>query len=275
MEIRLKAPAKVNLFLEVLGRRPDGYHEVAAVLQEIGLEDDLSAEPAGSFTLSCSGLAIPEGGGENLVLKAARLLAREAGVKEGVAFRLHKRIPAGAGLGGGSSDAAAALKACCRLWKLDLSAALGTAAAVGSDVPFFLTGGTALCTGRGERIERLPSPLSNTEICTEICVVWPGIHLSTQQVYGAMGGDFSGRKSASEFVKSLQSKEMHLFNRLEEPALKLRPELGLLRKALGPGALMSGSGSAFFRLGGLEKTEIDSPNIKQWQVVRTKIISST
>ncbi len=267
MGIRLTAPAKVNLFLEVLGRRPDGYHEVATVLQEIDLADDLSAEPADTFTLSCTGLAIPPdgGGGENLVLKAARLLAREAGVKEAVAFRLHKRIPAGAGLGGGSSDAAAALKACCRLWGLEPAAARGPAAAVGSDVPFFLEGGTALCTGRGERIERLPSPPVRPLI-----LVWPGIHLGTQEVYGALGGDFSDRRSPEKFVNTLLQNKMDLFNRLEIPALKLRPELSVLKQGMGEGTLMSGSGSAFFRLG---KFEIDCHNKQEWQVVRTTTIS--
>ena len=263
-EIQLNAPAKVNLFLEVLGRRPDGYHEVATVLQEIALADDLSAEPAESFTLSCTGLAIPKGG-ENLVLKAARLLAREAGIRQGVAFRLHKRIPAGAGLGGGSSDAAAALKACCRLWKLEPSAALGPAAAVGSDVPFFLEGGTALCTGRGERVERLPSPPPQA-----IILVWPGIHLSTREVYGALGPDFTDRRSPEEFVNALSNKEIKLFNRLEAPALKLKPELAAVPQAMGSGTLMSGSGSAFFRLG---NTEIDCRNHKHWHVVTTMSIS--
>ncbi len=264
MEVRLKAPAKVNLFLEILGRRSDGYHEVATVLQEIALADDLSAEPAESFTLSCSGLEIPSGG-ENLVLKAARLLALEAGIRDGVSFRLHKRIPAGAGLGGGSSDAAAALKACCQLWKLEPQAALGPAAAVGSDVPFFLEGGTALCTGRGERIQRLPSPSDRT-----IVLIWPGIHLATREVYGALGSDFSDRISSEVFVNALINNEIQLFNRLETPALKLRPELSVLKQGMGEGTLMSGSGSAFFRF---EKSDIDNRNNKDWQVFTTSTVS--
>ena len=157
--LRLLAPAKVNLTFEVLGRRADGYHEVRTILQALSLADELTFEASDSLTLTVE----PEGAapvGENLVLAAARLLQREAGVERGAALHLTKRIPTAGGLGGGSSDAATALLGLRWLWGLDLDAdALRELAAqLGSDVPFFISGGTALGEGRGERLTPLPTP---------------------------------------------------------------------------------------------------------------------
>lgn len=168
---RLSAPAKVNLTFEALGRRADGYHEVRTVLHAVSLADEVAfaladelrlvveppiAEPPGDGALS-SAASAPTGD-DNLVLRAARLLRREAGVTAGAAIRLRKRIPVAAGLGGGSSDAAATLRGLRRLWGLDLDAdALRELAAqLGSDVPFFVTGGAAFAEGRGERLTPLP-----------------------------------------------------------------------------------------------------------------------
>ena len=163
---RLSAPAKVNLTFEALGRRADGYHEVRTVLHAVSLADEIAFAPADDLSLAVeppeagafSSAASAPTGDDNLVLRAARLLRREAGVKTGAAIRLRKRIPVAAGLGGGSSDAAAALRGLRRLWGLDLDAdALRELAAqLGSDVPFFVTGGAALAEGRGERLTPLP-----------------------------------------------------------------------------------------------------------------------
>ncbi len=163
---RLSAPAKVNLTFEALGRRADGYHEVRTVLHAVSLADEIAFAPADELRLvveppgesAFSSAAVAPMGDDNLVLRAARLLRREAGVKAGAAIRLRKRIPVAAGLGGGSSDAAATLRGLRRLWGLDLDAdALrALAAQLGSDVPFFVTGGAALAEGRGERLTPLP-----------------------------------------------------------------------------------------------------------------------
>ena len=163
---RLSAPAKVNLTFEALGRRADGYHEVRTVLHAISLADEIAFAPADDLSLAVeppeagafSSAASAPAGDDNLVLRAARLLRREAGVKAGAAICLRKRIPVAAGLGGGSSDAAATLRGLRRLWGLDLDAdALREMAAqLGSDVPFFVTGGAALAEGRGERLAPLP-----------------------------------------------------------------------------------------------------------------------
>lgn len=156
--LRLLAPAKVNLTFEVLGRRADGYHEVRTVMQALSLADELTFEESETLTLTVEPEAAAPVEG-NLVLAAARLLQREAGAPAGAAVHLTKRIPTAGGLGGGSSDAAAALLGLRQLWGLDLDAdALRELAArLGSDVPFFVSGGTALAEGRGERLTQLPS----------------------------------------------------------------------------------------------------------------------
>lgn len=264
--ITLSAPAKLNLFLEVTGKRPDGYHELVTVMQEIALADTLEAEPAGDFSLEVSGLEIPPGG-ENLVLKAAKRLAEVAGAREGAAFRLTKRIPAGAGLGGGSSDAAAALKACARLWKLDEALLPAVAAEVGSDVPFFLAGGTALCTGRGEKVQPL-KPLPETPIT----LVWPGFALPTRDVYGALAPAGSPRK-VEPFLAAMEKGDLPLFNRLEEAALKVQPGLVELRQWMSQAGFrasaMTGSGSAFYGLG-----ERALPIPMGWKLFKTKTAST-
>lgn len=160
--LRVRAYAKVNLTLEVLGRRPDGYHQVATVLQTIGLWDDLFFSPLPQgIEVECSEPSL--GGQDNLVYQAASLLQRETGVSRGVRIVVHKTIPVAGGLGGGSSDAAAALKGLVRLWGLSLPGERlhSLSACLGSDVPFFLRGGTALAQGRGEHITPLP-PLRET-----------------------------------------------------------------------------------------------------------------
>ena len=154
MEVR--ANAKLNLTLEVLGRRPDGYHEVTTVLQAIDLADRLHFTPAPKLDVECS---LPELTGEdNLVWQAADALKRATRYDQGAKIRLEKRIPVGMGLGGGSSDAAATLIALACLWGLGREEAelRSIAASLGSDVPFFLSGGTALGEGRGDRIADLP-----------------------------------------------------------------------------------------------------------------------
>lgn len=155
--LRLLAPAKVNLTFEVFGRRADGYHEVRTILQSLSLADELTFEESDSLTLTVEprGAAPVE---ENLVLAAARLLQRESGVSAGAAVHLTKRIPTAGGLGGGSSDAATALLGLRRLWGLNLDgdALRELAAHLGSDVPFFVSGGTALGEGRGEQLTPLP-----------------------------------------------------------------------------------------------------------------------
>lgn len=155
--MRVQAFAKINLTLEILGRRTDGFHEVKTVLQTIDLADRLDIEPAVHLRVDCDDPALD--GDANLVWQAATMLAKHAGIEPRAQIFLRKRIPVGVGLGGGSSDAAAALLALNQLWSTRLSwdTLYTFAAELGSDVPFFLRGGTALAEGRGERISPLPS----------------------------------------------------------------------------------------------------------------------
>jgi 4-diphosphocytidyl-2-C-methyl-D-erythritol kinase len=154
--MRVQAYAKINLTLEILGRRIDGYHQVKTILQTIDLADRLDFEPAVRLRLDCDDPTL--NGEANLVWQAAVLLARQAGIEPRARIFLRKRIPVGFGLGGGSSDAAAALLALNQLWNTgrSLDQLYAIAAQLGSDVPFFLRGGTALAEGRGERVNPLP-----------------------------------------------------------------------------------------------------------------------
>ncbi len=156
--ISARVYGKINIVLEVLRKRPDGYHEIATVLQSISLADELECAPAADLTLDAP--ALPDNA-PNLVLRAAEALQDATGCQAGAALTLRKGIPVSAGLGGGSADAAAALVALNHAWKLYLEPAelARIAASLGSDVPFFLLGGTALATGRGEQLDALPDPL--------------------------------------------------------------------------------------------------------------------
>ncbi|MSQ24218.1 MAG: 4-(cytidine 5'-diphospho)-2-C-methyl-D-erythritol kinase [Chloroflexi bacterium] len=153
--MRIRAYAKINLGFEVLGRRSDGLHEVATILQTIDLADSVTLSPSDRITLHCPGMEVRP---DNLILQAAYLMKERAGVSEGVAIRCIKRIPVGSGLAGGSADAAAVL---CGLWsywdvRLDQATVYDVAGQLGADVPFCLAGGTALATGDGRQLELLP-----------------------------------------------------------------------------------------------------------------------
>jgi len=254
--LRVTAPAKVNLSLEVLGRRPDGFHEIRSVMQAVSLCDEmtLSARADGRVTLSCAPEGLPTDE-RNLVVRAARLMQQRYGVASGVAISLQKRIPIGGGLGGGSSDCAVALLALGHLWSLGLRLGELTeiAAELGSDVPFFLHGGTALCEGRGERV----TPLACARQMDYVLVMpsWP---VSTGEVYRAAGG-LTGRVGRSEnVIRALQEGDVELLgasltNDLQEPALSMHPDLraicsgldGLKAPANAKGIVLSGSGSSF------------------------------
>ena len=182
--ITVTAPAKVNLHLEVLGIRPDGFHELAMVMQSIDLADRLSFRTTADaeLTLSCDdpSLSLAD---DNLVIKAAQLLRRRSGFSElGAAIHLEKRIPIGAGLAGGSSDGAAALVGLNALWGLGHTATdlERFAAELGSDMPFCVAGGSQLCFGRGELLEPLPSV---DEPLAVLLVKDPGVSVSTPWAY--------------------------------------------------------------------------------------------
>lgn len=179
----VRAPAKINLTLDVLGKRADGYHELASVMQTIGLHDTLLLHPApaGALTLVCDLAEL--NGGDNLALRAARLIVEHAGVPRGVHIELHKAIPLQGGLGGGSSDGAAVLRALDCWWDLRLGTAtlLDLAGRLGSDVPFFILGGTARIGGRGEVVAPLPDLIP-----LWLVVAKPPVSIPTPAVFRAL-----------------------------------------------------------------------------------------
>ena len=241
-------PAKLNLFLEVLGRRPDGYHELATVMAPVSVYDTLELRPARGFRLEVEGAALP---GVNLVEKAYRAVARRAKIP-GARARLVKRIPAGSGLGGGSSDAAAAIEALDELYGLGLDRH-AVAAEIGSDLNVFLEKRPALCTGRGERVAPLAFPFP-----VHAVIVWPGYALSTAEVFRAAREFLTRRpRSVMDFLNTAVTGRpekwgAELFNRLERPAFALRPDLAARARRLRAwpflAARMTGSGSALFGL---------------------------
>jgi 4-diphosphocytidyl-2-C-methyl-D-erythritol kinase len=252
--VLVRAPAKVNLFLEVLQRRPDGYHELATLMTAVSLYDTLlfGDDPSGAVRLQCDRPDLSVGL-DNLICRAAELLRRRTGRDLGADVRLWKRIPTEAGLGGGSSDAAAALAGLNALWRLGLGRAelVGLGAELGSDVPFFFAGPAAWCTGRGEKVEAvaLSRPL-------DFVLVSPPVGLSTAEVFRNVAVP-SAPESGAEVRRAAEAGDAmelgrRLHNRLQAPAERLRPIVAELRErltALGPaGSLMTGSGSTVFAL---------------------------
>ena len=244
-----KAYAKVNLTLAVGEKRPDGYHEVVSVMQRVSLHDTLTAEQTREgITLTCSDPALPSGE-ENLAHRAASLFFRETGIAGGAALTLEKRIPSQAGLGGGSSDAASALLALRKLYAPALSdTELETmAAALGSDVPFFIRGGTQLATGRGEVLSPLP-PLTDGWFV----IVKPTESFSTPAMYRRLDElPPACTPPLPPLQGGLPALAAGLFNRFEAaiPAGSAVWDIMAWLAAYGAlASLLSGSGSAVFGL---------------------------
>jgi 4-diphosphocytidyl-2-C-methyl-D-erythritol kinase len=252
--LTLKAYAKVNLVLEVLGRRGDGYHEVVGIMQAIGLHDILTFEAADDISFSCSAPELQTG--DNLVLKAVHALREATAEKAGARITLEKKIPLAAGLGGGSSDAAAVLKGLNRLWGLGLAAEklAEIAAGTGSDVPFFIYGGTCLAQGRGEKITPLPDIRGALFVLLKPDVAVPVN--KTAALYGMLKpGHYSGGALASGAAERLKNGETGvsmLYNTFDNVAAGAYNGLGHYRESLakaGAGDIhLAGSGPLLFSM---------------------------
>ena len=251
----VRAYAKINLTLDVLGRRSDGYHALATVMQTIDLYDTLclTTTDDNRVQLICTTLELSNNG--NLAARAAESVRQHLGLSQGVKIELHKRIPMAAGLGGGSSDAAAVLLALQQWWQLPLSSSdlLTLAASLGSDVPFFLIGGLALCEGRGELITPLPSrwPAS----MRWLLLLKPAISISTAAVFRNLpAADYTDGTYSQATCQALQAGNMlrpeDLHNGLERGVLEQYPEVARARKDLllagAPFVRLSGSGPTLF-----------------------------
>ena len=244
----LQTAAKVNLALEVLSKRSDGYHEIATVMHAVDLFDRLALQTAPTISLETDDSTLPTDEG-NLIVRAATLLQRASRVEAGARIRLRKRIPVAAGLGGGSSDAAATLWGLNRLWGLRWPHARLTELAVqlGMDVSFFLTGGPALATGRGESLRRLPDAGGYA-----LVLVNPRVPLSTREVYERIPAGWHAEPSGTRrLVEALRTRNAArvaeaLTNNLEGFVTPSVPAVARMKAALlaagALGAVMSGSG---------------------------------
>ena len=264
--LRLAAPATINLHLEILGRRADGFHALETVFQTIDLHDIVGvARAAGTgIELDCSDRSLPGDAG-NLAWRAAAAVQARRPHLGRVLITLDKRLPAGAGLGGGSSDAATVLRALQRLLPDPLPAdeLAAIAAELGSDVPFFLVGGTAHALGRGELLTPLPDLPR-----LPVTILKPAHDLPTPAVYRALTDDERGPRAArgAAWWRETLSRAPApvLENRLTAPALRLEPQVGELLGWLaqtGVPHLLSGSGSACFALAHLDPP----PGVRGWK----------
>lgn len=266
MKIYEKAPAKINLLLDVLRKREDGYHEVEMIMTMVDLADRLEMEPLSRDTIIISSQAgyIPLDE-KNLAFQAARLIKERYNVRQGVYIHLDKKIPVAAGLAGGSSDAAATLRGLNRLWGLNIPdqelCRLG--AELGSDVPFCVTGGTAIARGRGEQLE----PIHQPPQCW-VVLAKPPIHVSTADIYGKFRVEHIKQRpsiaamNAAVANGSFAQMCAQLGNVLESVTLNMYPEVLRLKESMirlgADGVLMSGSGPTVF---GLVSKEAKLPRI--------------
>ncbi|MBN1375370.1 MAG: 4-(cytidine 5'-diphospho)-2-C-methyl-D-erythritol kinase [Dehalococcoidia bacterium] len=251
--LTLQVPAKVNLTLEVLGKRPDGYHEIKSVMQAISLFDVLSFVAADTLELRCTAAELQSE--ENLVMKAARAIKETAGYAGGALITLDKGIPWEAGMGGGSSDAAATLAGLNRLWSLGLprEKLLEIAASLGSDVPFFIYGGTCLAEGRGERIAKIPDLKKTWFVLLKPAL--PGGIGKTGRLYGFIE---PGLYTKGEYSESMKEKIMsgvgiepsHLYNIFDSVALEAYPGIdryySIFREEGASSIHLAGSGPVLF-----------------------------
>jgi 4-diphosphocytidyl-2-C-methyl-D-erythritol kinase len=252
------SPAKINLFLAITDRRADGFHNLVSLVAPLTWGDALHVEPAEMISLTCDDPALPNDD-RNLVVKAANAFVAETGWKGGARLRLEKRIPVGAGLGGGSSNAAVTLCALNQLAGEPLSPTrlAEVAARVGSDCPLFLTGKPSVMRGRGERIEIVPDSAAQRLSGRELLIFKPAFGVSTAWAYGAMAAnaprDYLPADQAdariNPWLNGREPAEALLFNNMESVAFRKFPALPVLLerlRELGLSPRMSGSGSACF-----------------------------
>ncbi|MBI5588343.1 MAG: 4-(cytidine 5'-diphospho)-2-C-methyl-D-erythritol kinase [Deltaproteobacteria bacterium] len=245
------SPAKVNLFLKVLSKRPDGYHEIRSLMQPVSLYDEVTIEvvQGDGIFVSSDHAGVP-GGRDNLAYRAAERLLDAVGVKRKVSISIGKKIPVGAGLGGGSSDAATVLMGLNSLLgcQIDDKRLMGLGAGIGSDVPFFILKGPALASGRGEILKRVKLPRYN------YVLVNPGFHVSTAWAYNNL--DLTKKTEdniliySEEHLDSDRNIRDFLYNDLEAVTAVRYPEITAIKRALveegAQGSLMSGSGPTVF-----------------------------
>lgn len=253
--------AKVNLHLRVIGKRDDGFHELCTVFQTVSLADSLTFSPANEIEFSCEHPRTPTGD-ENIVVRAANALRKRFAVRAGAALRLEKRIPSPGGLGGGSSNAAVTMIGLSKLWNLAPTAEdmQELASELGSDVPFFLHGGTAIGTGRGEIIE----PAADFDV-KFLMVVAPDVEIRTSDAFAALNAPNLTKSESDNILnvcrfelESADFRSTALRNDFETGIFAAYPEIGRVKNALfdlgAKQAMMSGSGASVFGIFDKEET---------------------
>ena len=253
--------AKINWLLRVLGRRDDGFHELFTVLQMVSLHDELSFTESDELTLTCDDRSVPTDQ-RNLILKAAKALRAASGVKHGAAIELTKRIPSPGGLGGGSSNAAIALVGLARLWNLQLPAERlhDISTNLGSDVPFFLTGGTAVGTARGEMLEQIEEIEEKY-----LLIVTPNVTVPTAEAYAGLDAASLTSQELNRILRvcrldanSLDLRQSVLINDFERTVFARHPEIEKAKNALidlgAANAALCGSGASVFAIFDKEET---------------------
>ncbi|MBS3810215.1 MAG: 4-(cytidine 5'-diphospho)-2-C-methyl-D-erythritol kinase [Desulfobacterales bacterium] len=285
--MQLRAPAKINLYLEVLGKRSDGYHDLISLMCCIGIYDTVrfsfgSPDASSGVSVACSHPKVPEDH-NNLAYRAAKAFFSETGLHDqGLVIEIEKRIPVGAGLGGGSSNAAAVLSGLNRYYDHPIASdtLMEIGRFLGADVPFFIFGGPAVAAGIGEKLTRfsgLPA--------MPLVLIYPGRSVSTAEVYKKL--NLALTKTKKIHTKSIFELDWEtngpkqLYNSLEPAAMELCPEIAAAKKALvecgAGGALMSGSGSSVFGIfKNTKKAETACRKIsghRQWQVFHTQLLA--
>ena len=259
--------AKINWHLRVLGKREDGFHEIFTVFQTISLHDTIYFDQSDDLALTCDDVSVPTDE-RNLIIRAAKALRRSIGIDKGAAFHLEKRIPSPGGLGGGSSNAAVTLFGLSRLWDVDIEyrEMKAIAAGLGSDVPFFLCGGTAIGTGRGEVVESIAEADEHFML-----IVTPNISMSTQNAFEGMKAPTLTNDGLNRILpvcrpeaESRDFRHAVLKNDFEESVFFAHPEIRRVKETLlelgAVNAAMSGSGASVFAI--FDKQETRQTAIK-------------
>jgi 4-diphosphocytidyl-2-C-methyl-D-erythritol kinase len=254
-QLRLNAYAKINLTLDVLGDRPDGYHDIETVMHTVELHDSIILREDGDgIVLRCASPDVPAET-QNIVHRAAHLLRETFHISRGIEIELTKRIPVASGLGGGSSDAAVTLLGLAQMWKLrvDNRQLMELGSKIGSDVPFFLIGGAALAVGRGERVRMLP-PLPTTWVV----IACPTLQVATEWAYKALDhGSVRKRPNTAGVVRALEGEDARavgqlLCNVFEEVVVGHHPVVAQIRDRMAShrplGVSLSGTGPAVFAM---------------------------
>ncbi|HEX8735937.1 MAG TPA: 4-(cytidine 5'-diphospho)-2-C-methyl-D-erythritol kinase [Pyrinomonadaceae bacterium] len=280
----LPAFAKINWFLRVLGKREDGFHEICTAFQTISLHDNLTFSESEEFALTCDKPNIPVDE-RNLIFRAGAALREKFGIKKGARIHLEKRIPAPGGLGGGSSDAAIALFGLAKLWQIEISFddLCETGARIGSDVPFFFFGGTALGTGRGTEIFSIDEREEKFML-----VVAPEIDVPTAQAFAGLNALRLTNRTPESILKYCRSeaeklnlRHSNLENDFEPSVFKIEPEIKRAKEKLlrlgASKALMSGSGASVYAVFDKEETRQATlkalENEQDWRMFAVATIS--